>query len=152
MAEIVHGTAVLVGTQGVLIRGRSGAGKSGLAHALMERGARLIADDRVCLAVRNRRIAATAPAVISGLIELRGRGLISVPHEKFAIIRLVADIVADEDLDRMPEPDELFVTLFDVDIPRQPVPAAGEPACRLIDAALAAQSLRHNIGLRSAQL
>ena len=39
--ETVHATAVLVGADGVLIRGASGSGKSALALALIERGARL---------------------------------------------------------------------------------------------------------------
>ena len=76
MSETVHATAVLVGADGVLIRGESGSGKSALALALIERGARLIADDRLTLSGCHGRIVATAPGATAGLIELRGRGIV----------------------------------------------------------------------------
>lgn len=151
MSETVHGTAVLIGAQGVLIRGRSGSGKSTLAHALIERGARFIADDRVCLSARRGRILATVPASIAGLIELRGRGLITLPYERFGVIRLVADIVSGEELERMPHDDQLSVALLDVALPRQPVPSDTGLASRLIGAALAALP-QPNMGLRSARV
>lgn len=152
MSESVHGTAVLVGAYGVLIRGGSGAGKSMLAHALIERGAWLIADDRVTLSACHGRIVATAPAATAGLMELRGRGLIAMPYERFAVIRLIADIVSDEALERMPETNQLSVALLDIAVPRQPVPAASEAAVRLVEAALEALSPPRNMGLRSAQV
>ena len=62
MSETVHATAVLVGADGVLIRGESGAGKSALALALIERGARLIADDRLMLSACHGRLVATRAA------------------------------------------------------------------------------------------
>jgi serine kinase of HPr protein (carbohydrate metabolism regulator) len=137
MSESVHGTAVLVGSDGVLIRGESGAGKSGLALALIERGGKLVADDRLMLSAINGRLIATPPAPTAGRIELRGRGLINVPHERGCVIRLVADIVSDEGLERMPEPHHLTTTLLGIALPRQPVPRATEPAGRLVEAALA---------------
>jgi serine kinase of HPr protein (carbohydrate metabolism regulator) len=150
MSETVHGTVVLVGADGVLIRGDSGAGKSALAHALIERGARLVADDRLTLSACHERIVATAPRAILGLLELRGRGVIQVPHEKSAVVRLVADIVNEEGLDRMPETHQLTTTLLGIALPRQPVPAATDWAIRLIEAALHAQSPLQDRGLRSA--
>ena len=150
MPETVHGTAVLVGADGVLIRGGSGAGKSVLALALIERGARLIGDDRLTLSVRNGRVIASAPVAIAGLIELRGRGPVARPYERAGVIRLVADIVSDEELDRMPEEHQLTAALLDTALPRQPVPAATEPAMRLIEEALAGLSQPGNMGLRSA--
>ncbi len=152
MSETVHGTVVLAGTQGVLIRGESGVGKSMLAHALIERGARLVADDRVQISACHRRVVASAPASISGLLELRGRGLVAMPYERSAVIRLVADIVSEDALERMPEANQLAAELLEIALPRQPVPAATEPAVRLIDAALAALLPRHSTGLRSARV
>lgn len=43
----LHGTAVAIEGQGVLLRGPAGAGKSDLAWRLIEAGAVLIADDLV---------------------------------------------------------------------------------------------------------
>ena len=138
MSEAVHATAVLVGAEGVLIRGESGTGKSLLALALIERGARLIADDRLMLSACHGRLVATAPAAIAGRIELRGRGVITMPHEQGGVIRLVADIVEEGGLERMPEPYDLSTALLGVTVLRQPVPGAPDHAVRLIEAALAA--------------
>jgi len=138
MSEAMHATAVLVGAEGVLIRGESGTGKSLLALALIERGARLIADDRLMLSACHGRLVATAPAAIAGRIELRGRGVITMPHEQGGVIRLVADIVDDGGLERMPEPYDLSTTLLGVTLARQPVPGTLDHAVRLIGAALAA--------------
>ena len=41
----VRGTCVAIDGSGVLLRGRSGAGKSDLALRLLSTGARLVADD-----------------------------------------------------------------------------------------------------------
>ena len=147
MSQTVHGTAVLAGAHGVLIGGASGAGKSMLAQALMERGARLVADDRVSISACHGRIVASAPAAISGLMELRGRGLLALPYERFAVIRLIAEIVSDEARERMPEADQLTTEILGIAVPRQPVPGATEVAMRLIEAALAALSPPGSYGL-----
>ena len=136
MSETVHATAVLVGADGVLIRGPSGSGKSALAQALIRRGGRLIADDRLTLSNCHGRLVASAPFATAGLIELRGRGLVSVPHEPSGVIRLVADIVETEGLERMPEAHQLTATFLGIALPRQPVPDATERAVVLVEAAL----------------
>jgi serine kinase of HPr protein (carbohydrate metabolism regulator) len=147
MSETVHGTAVLVGASGVLIRGESGTGKSALALALIERGGRLIADDRLTLSNCNGRLVASAPRATAGLVELRGRGLLSLPHEQSGVIRLVVDIVEDEGLERMPEGDQLTITLLGVALDRQPVPAATDRALPLVAASIAALAERPGKGL-----
>jgi HPr kinase/phosphorylase len=152
MPATVHGTAMLIGAHGVLIRGASGTGKSGLANALISRGARLIADDRVWLSARSGRLIASVPAAIAGMLELRGRGLVAVPREPFGVIHLVADFEGAEELDRMPDAPQLSTALLDITLPRQPIPAAPERALPLIEAALAALSPRGNMGLRSASV
>ena len=138
MSDWLHATAVLVDAEGVLIRGPSGSGKSALAWMLIERGGRLIADDRLHLSARAGRLIATAPAATSGLLELRGRGPIPVPHERSAVIRLVADLVPADALPRLPEPGDLVATVLGVNLPRQPLPGPGGHALALLDAALAA--------------
>ena len=140
MSETVHATAVLAGAQGVLIRGASGAGKSSLALALIERGARLIADDQVHLSACHGRLVATAHGAVRGKLELRGRGLLSVPHERSAVIQLVVDIVPDEGLERLPDDHQLTDNVLGVTLSRQPVPATLDPARRLVSAALRALS------------
>jgi serine kinase of HPr protein (carbohydrate metabolism regulator) len=137
VSEWVHGTAVLARANGILIRGRSGTGKSQLAALLIARGARLVADDRVHLSACHGRIIATALSAAGGMLELRGRGIVHVPHERSAVVRLVLDIVDESALARLPEADHLFAALLGVRLPRQPVPAAPAQALMLVDAALA---------------
>ena len=148
MSETVHATAVLVGADGILIRGESGAGKSALALALIARGGRLIADDRITLSLCHDRIVASAAQATFGMIELRGRGVISVAHERAGVIRLIADIVDEEGLERMPEQHQLSATIAGIALPRQPVPLETERAVRLVEAALTASKSRPVKGLR----
>lgn len=151
MSETVHGTAVLVGADGVLIRGGSGSGKSALALRLIESGGRLVADDQVALSSCHGRLVASAPRATAGLIELRGRGPIAVPYERSVVIRLVADIVDAEGdaegLERMPEAHQLTETLLGIALPRQPVPGTPEEAVPLVRAALGELSPQSDKGL-----
>jgi serine kinase of HPr protein (carbohydrate metabolism regulator) len=96
---------VALNGRGVLLRGPPGAGKSDLALRLIDRGARLVADDRVELSVRRGRLIAGAPPPLAGLIEARGLGVVSVPHCKAAEIVLVVDLVKPERVERMPGSD-----------------------------------------------
>ena len=75
----------------------------------MERGARLVADDRVELSVRRGRVFAQAPPALAGLIEARGLGVVSVPHRRTAELVLVVDLVRPEQVERMPDPDRCEV-------------------------------------------
>jgi HPr kinase/phosphorylase len=138
MSETVHASAVLAGSNGILIRGPSGSGKSLVAAQLINNGARLIADDRVFLSACHGRVIASAPAALRGLLELRGRGIVAVVQEASALIRLVVDLVAPEELERLPEQTALTADLLGVTLPRQPAPAGSAHALILVDAALRA--------------
>jgi HPr kinase/phosphorylase len=116
---LVHGTCVAIGAQGVLIRGRSGAGKSDLALRLIEAGARLVADDQVRLTLANRGPSgaapvATAPRAIRGLIEARGVGIVAVPTRGAVRLRLIVDLVGPRSVPRLPEPRRLSIAGADV--------------------------------------
>jgi serine kinase of HPr protein (carbohydrate metabolism regulator) len=122
----VHGTGLLLGSTGVLLRGPSGAGKSVLALSLLDRWenrglpAFLVSDDRVDLAVTGRQLSMQAPPKLAGLIELRGRGIVSRPHKDLVTLDLVVDLVPD--MVRMLEEDELVTDLSGIAVPRAPVP------------------------------
>ncbi|MGF1456591.1 MAG: HPr kinase/phosphorylase [Alphaproteobacteria bacterium] len=100
----VHATCVVLSGRGVLLRGPSGGGKSDLALRLLDRGARLVADDQTLLSVERNGLIARAPANTKGLLEVRGVGLITVPALSCAAIDLVLDLVPPEQLQRMPDP------------------------------------------------
>ncbi|KKB79428.1 hypothetical protein VW29_17890 [Devosia limi DSM 17137] len=125
----VHGTGLVLGDAGVLLRGPSGAGKSVLALALLDRWegrglpAFLVADDRVDLLVDGSALTMRAPPQLAGLIELRGRGIVSRPQQATAPLHLVIDLVPD--FIRMLEEDALRTELLEIGLPRAPVPQAG---------------------------
>lgn len=107
----VHATCVALRLgrtwRGVLLRGPSGAGKSDLALRLVDEGARLVADDRTVLAVRGGRLSASAPAIIAGLLEVRGLGIVALPARrvaKRAEVALLVDLAAPGRIERMPQP------------------------------------------------
>lgn len=100
-SETLHATAVAIGGAAVLIEGRSGAGKSDLALQLIDRGAVLIADDRALVVRDGGRLMAKAPVTMAGRIEVRGLGIVAVPHVAQAPVALVVRL-ADED-QRLPE-------------------------------------------------
>ena len=110
--KLMHATCVALdgrdGPLGILLRGPSGAGKSDLALRLIDRGARLVADDLCELALDGAgpetRLIARPPAEIAGVIEVRGLGLIEVPSLAEAPVALVVDLVAREAVERLPEP------------------------------------------------
>lgn len=121
-----HATALVLNKTGVLLRGPSGAGKSLLALELLESAklyggtAMLIADDRLDIKVKAKKLYAHAPAEIAGLIELRGRGIVKRPHKQSTQIHLVIDLV--DEMVRMVEEDELMTEIEGVELPRCPVP------------------------------
>jgi len=98
----IHATAVALDPgRGVLILGPSGAGKSALALRLMALGATLVADDRVELRLGDGGLIASAPAVLHGLIEARGAGILRATALASARIALVVDLGAPE-TERLP--------------------------------------------------
>ena len=101
---LVHATAVAIGGRAVLLRGPSGSGKSDLALRLIDAGARLVADDRSELRRDGDALMIRAPATIAGLIEARGVGILRVAPLADAPLALIADLVAPDAVERLPEP------------------------------------------------
>ncbi len=124
--EIVHASCVAIGGRGVLLAGRSGAGKSDLALRLIDRGATLVSDDYTELRRIGETLLARAPAAISGKIELRGVGIIELEPAADVPICLYAD------LDAAPErlPEAAALRLAGATVPRIAL-AALEPSAPL---------------------
>jgi HPr kinase/phosphorylase len=99
-AETIHGTAVALAVDadgplvGILLLGESASGKSSLALAAIDScpyaRTALVADDMVVV----KGDAASAPAPIRGLIEIRGFGPASVRTIAGARLRLALDLSA----------------------------------------------------------
>ena len=127
-SRYVHGTAVAVGTRGVLIRGDSGSGKSRLAARLTSEAHRrkwfaaLVGDDRVELDARGPRLIARGHPAIAGLIEHRGEGLVATPCEAACVIDCLIDLSTATTV-RFPEPGRDAVELLGLSLPRITLPA-----------------------------
>lgn len=75
----LHGVLVDVYGIGILITGESGIGKSETALELIKRGHRLVADDAVDIKEIDGELFGTSPYITSGMIEVRGMGIIDIP-------------------------------------------------------------------------
>ena len=125
----IHATGLVLDTTGLILRGVSGAGKSLLALELLDewetrgRTAKLVSDDRIDIEATAKGLVMHAPKSIEGLIELRGRGIVSRPFVSRAPLHLVVDLV--DTLERMVEEDALVTELEGMSLARCPVPRAG---------------------------
>ena len=75
----IHASCVAAGSRGILLLGLSGQGKSDLALRLIDRGARLVADDRCDIWFERGRLWCRPPAALAGKIEVRGLGIVEQP-------------------------------------------------------------------------
>lgn len=106
-------TCVSIDGRGLLIEGPPGSGKSSLALALIDRGARLVGDDGVLLEDREGRLWALPPPNITGLLEIRNVGLLNLPVEPAPIALIV---LLDPGAARLPETIDA-TTLLGVKVP-----------------------------------
>ncbi|WP_273248392.1 HPr kinase/phosphorylase [Sediminimonas qiaohouensis] len=91
-ATVMHASCVAVAGAAVLITGRSGAGKSGLALRLMAMGATLVSDDRTQLRTEGKDLLADVPAAIRGQIEARFVGILPARCAGPTPVRLLVDL------------------------------------------------------------
>ncbi len=105
----LHGTALVLGSCGVLVLGPSGSGKSTLALAAVSRFrdvgrlACLVSDDQVLVAVHGARLVCSAPRTISGLVEVHGVGPRPSAVQPQAVIDLAVRLVPAGEMQRLPE-------------------------------------------------
>ncbi|HEX7781880.1 MAG TPA: HPr kinase/phosphatase C-terminal domain-containing protein [Sphingobium sp.] len=117
-SETLHATTVAIGGRAVMICGVSGSGKSDLALRLIDRGATLVSDDYTVAKRVGRASAmhliATPSANIAGKIEIRGIGIVDIPHKTDVPVALIVDLF--DIVDRMPET-PLTRRIAGVDVP-----------------------------------
>lgn len=114
----LHGTCVAIEGYGVLLRGPSGSGKSDLALRLIDQytDVILVADDRVDVAAGDGAVYASAPSAIAGMLEVRGVGIVQVPHAQVVKMKLLVDLADVSRIARLPEP--AFEEILGVCLPR----------------------------------
>ena len=85
----IHGSCASRDGDGVLLIGPPGAGKSDLLLRLLARGFALVADDRVEIGM-----AWPGRPALAGLLEVRGLGIVRLPHVAAARLALVVELGA----------------------------------------------------------
>lgn len=127
---------------GVLIKGKSGSGKSETAIGLVERGGALIADDHVKIRNINGQLTAFTDDFSRGFIEMRGIGIINVTNiyglgsiRPDAPLDIIVNLRPYSDLN---EVDRVGITretenILGVDVPCVDIPVApGRDTARLV--------------------
>lgn len=99
---LIHATCVALNDFGVLIVGKSGAGKSQLGLALMGLGAQLVGDDQVEIITMDAGPIVKPAPNIQGMIEARHVGVLNAKFAPQTKIDLVVDLSKAEP-DRLPQ-------------------------------------------------
>jgi HPr kinase/phosphorylase len=155
----MHGVLVDVHGIGVLIRGKSGIGKSEAALELLKRGHKLIADDNVHIYEKDPgTIVGKAPKILEKVMEIRGIGIINVMHMFGASsyrhkkrITLVVDLEGEDyQFDRLGA-EESTIRILNTDVAHARIPIRpGRNTASLIEVAAINRRLRY-MGYNAAQ-
>lgn len=111
----LHASCVALGEDGILILGAPGAGKSDLVlHLIDQPGygtgdrlirARLVADDQTVIERRGHALFASSPKALTGLLEIRGQGIVMVERVAEARLTLVVSLMPALEIERLPQED-----------------------------------------------
>lgn len=110
----LHATCVALAGKGILILGPSGSGKSSLALGLIALGAKLVADDRTLIDLRDSELVASCPEAIKGMIEARNVAIVTLPHVASVVVALTIDL-SQVETERLPS--KHSYTLLGVTLP-----------------------------------
>lgn len=157
----VHGTLVDISGVGVLIRGKSGLGKSEVALELVRRGHQLVADDRVDMYQREPGIVVgEAPELLRKYLEIRGIGVVDVvklfgakAFKENKKIMLVIDLEpwnSKNSYDRLGL-DNMTLKFFDTEVSHVTLPVSeGRNVASIVEVAAVNARLKY-MGINSAQ-
>lgn len=155
-----HGVFLDIYGVGILIKGKSGVGKSEVALELVKRGHRLIADDRVDIRrTDNERLIGSSPVLIQHLLEIRGVGIVNVKtlfgagavldEKRISFMIQIEEWDSRKEYDRLGI-DELTTGIMDVALPTGTIPVRpGQNLAVLIE--VAAMNFRQkSLGINAA--
>lgn len=149
MPPSLHGTCLDADGFGVLITGKSGAGKSDLALRLLQAGLEphfsLVADDRVVVQRQGDELIARAPEALAGLLEIRGIGIVRMDFKAQTRLSLIVRLMADEQIERLPHFPRQMTGLSGLQVPVLDLCAWGCSATHKLRAAM--QVLRGQLRL-----
>ena len=100
-AETIHASTVASKGRAVLITGPSGSGKSDLALRLLDRGFTLVSDDQTIVTRHNATLIASAPANITGKLEIRGIGIVEMDMVTDQPVALIVELSSE--ITRLPD-------------------------------------------------
>ena len=101
MAQL-HATAVAIDGEAVLLTGPSGCGKSDLALRLLDRAARLVADDRCDVRADKGVLRVSPPRRLEGMLEVRGVGILLFPFDTSVPLRMICELRPYDEVVRLP--------------------------------------------------
>ncbi len=138
----VHASCVAFGNNAILLRGTSGSGKSDLLLQLIDGHgygfgtrllrAKLVADDQVVLTRLNNQLVTTAPDILKGKLEVRGRGIVLAPYKSKANLAGVIELMPRAEIERLPELTNLQTEFLGLTLPLTFIdPAAPSAAARI---------------------
>lgn len=157
----IHSTLVDVYGLGVLIKGKSGVGKSETALELIERGHRLVADDIVKIKrIEDSMLVGIGSPIIRHHIEIRGLGILNVRdvfgirsvrnRKRIEIVVTLEEWDLNKNYDRLGI-DEKHFTILGIDVPHIEIPVRpGRNIPVIVEAAALNQRLK-KMGVHSAR-
>ena len=125
--ETVHSSSVELGGKAVLIKGKTGSGKSSLALKLIMLGANLIADDQTNIFSEQGRVFLRAPTSLPSGLEIRGVGIVKAPICEKAELKLIVDLSQVEN-QRLPKLEDRRINILGNSFPFYLFQGIKEPA------------------------
>ncbi len=163
LAEVssIHGVFLSVYGKGLLMTGESGMGKSEVALELIKRGHLLIADDRVDVSRVHNKIFGQAPKILSGMLEIRGIGIIDVtkmfgassvlPKKEVDFVVHIEKWDDQREYARVGIEEQLYKNILEIDIPQIILPVKeGRSMAAIIESAVTNFTL-NEMGINSAK-
>lgn len=145
--DTLSGDLLNVYGKGVLLTGESGMGKSETALELIRDGQVLVADDRVDVQKIHNELFGHAPALLKGMLEIRGIGIVDVERmyganclAKRSKIDLNIHLVSfkgDNEYERIGDEKVRYRTILGIDIPMMEIPVSpGRSMMALVETAV----------------